>query len=252
MGVLKMIKLPEGELIDYLPSTMKNDVDMICLSYAIQKATERLLKYQKQTMIYHSIDILPEKILDTLAVELRSPYYSDSMTIEIKRDIIKNTLRWYAKAGTPGAVSEMIEVVFGEGKVIEWPNFDEPPYTPGTFDIVTSGQLTPEVADYLFGIIDHVKNTRSHLRRLLLKRCIDQELFVEIGQLSNYKPTVITGGYDEQREAEYKVYTGIKQFLNYRPAAITEGYSITNKAGQEFFAGAAERSEYKPPAVMNS
>ena len=165
-----MIKLPEGELRDYLPATMKNDVDMICLSYAIKKETEQLIKYRKAAMIYRFIDSVPEPILDLLAVELRSLYYSDTLPVETKRNIVKNTLRWHMQAGTPGAVKEMVKIVFGEGDVVEWPDFEEPPYTPGTFDIVTNARLTPDILEYFTSIIDRVKNVRSHLRRILIKR----------------------------------------------------------------------------------
>lgn len=165
-----MIKLPDGELRDFLPVTMKNDVDMVCLSYAIKKATERLFRYSHASMVCHFIDSAPESVLDLLAVELRSLYYSDTLQIEKKREIVKNTLRWHAQAGTPGAVAEMVEIVFGEGKVVEWPDFDEPPYTPGTFDIVTNAQLTPDILEYFASVIDRVKNVRSHLRRILINR----------------------------------------------------------------------------------
>ncbi len=143
-----MIKLPEGELRDYLPATMKNDVDMICLSYAVRKETEQLVKYRKAAMIYRFIDSVPESILDLLAVELRSLYYSDALPVETKRNIVKNTLRWHMQAGTPGAVAEMVKIVFGDGEIVEWPDFKDPPYTPGTFDIVTDAQLTPVILDY--------------------------------------------------------------------------------------------------------
>lgn len=165
-----MIKLPYGELRDFLPVTMKNDVDMVCLSYAIKKATERLFRYNHASMIYHLIDSAPESVLDLLAAELRSLYYSDTLPIEKKRKIVKNTLRWHAQAGTPGAVAEMVKIVFGEGEVVEWPDFDEPPYTPGTFDIVTNARLTPDILEYFTSIIDRVKNVRSHLRRIMIKR----------------------------------------------------------------------------------
>lgn len=165
-----MINLPEGELWDYLPATMKNDVDMICLSYAIRKETERLVKYRKAAMIYRFIDSVPEPILDLLAVELRSLYYSDALPVETKRGIVKSTLRWHMQAGTPGAVAEMVRIVFGEGEVVEWPDFDEPPYTPGTFDIVTNARLTPDILEYFTSVIDRVKNARSHLRRILINR----------------------------------------------------------------------------------
>lgn len=121
-------------------------------------------------MVYHFIDSAPESVLDLLAVELRSLYYSDTLSINKKREIVKNTLRWHAQAGTPGAVAEMIKIVFGEGEVVEWPDFDEPPYTPGTFDIVTNARLTPDILEYFISIIDRVKNVRSHLRRILIKR----------------------------------------------------------------------------------
>lgn len=165
-----MIRLADGELRDYLPVTMKNNVDMVCLSYALKKATERLIRYNRASMIYHFIDNAPESILDLLAVELRSLYYADTLPVEKKREIVKNTLRWHSQAGTPGAVAEMVKVVFGEGEVVEWPDFDEPPYTPGTFDIVTNAQLTPDILEYFVSVIDRVKNVRSHLRRILIKR----------------------------------------------------------------------------------
>ena len=47
-----MIKLPDGELRDFLPVTMKNNVDMVCLSYAVKKATQRLVRYSRASMIY--------------------------------------------------------------------------------------------------------------------------------------------------------------------------------------------------------
>ena len=55
------------------------------------------------------------------------------------------------------AVAEMVKIVFGEGEVVEWPDFDEPPYTPGTFDIVTNAQLTPDILEYFVSVIDRVK-----------------------------------------------------------------------------------------------
>lgn len=252
MGVLKMIKLPDGEFKDYLPSAMKNDVDMICLSYALKKATERLLKYQKQTMVYNFIDTLPEQICDVLAVDLHSPYYSDLMTIEVKRNIIKNTLRWYAKAGTPEAVEELIQAVFGEGKIIEWPDFDTPPYTPGTFDIVTSAMLTPNVVDYLFGIIDRVKNVRSHLRRILIKRRIEQNIFAGTAHETYYKPAAIIGGYNEKRTTHQKLFAGISPFSDYKPATITDGYAEQRISEQEFFTGTSQILNYKPVAITDS
>ena len=62
-----MIKLQEGELLDLLPSSLKNDTDMICLSYALKMAVRRLLVYERSAMTQNFVDSLPEKILDVLA-----------------------------------------------------------------------------------------------------------------------------------------------------------------------------------------
>ena len=246
-----MIKLPDGELRDYLPPSMKNDVDMACLSYALKKATERVLTYQKQAMVYNFIDILPEQVCDVLAVELRSLYYSDSMDIKTKRDIIKNTLRWHIKAGTPGAVNELVEIVFGEGKVVEWPYFNEPPYTPGTFDIITSAPMTEKGIDQLLFVIERVKNKRSHLRRVLVKRRTGQELFAGTGQFPVCKLPVITEKYSMLKKAWQKLYTGTKQFSIHKPPAVTEGCNRLKETGQNLYIGAGQFLAYKPPAILD-
>lgn len=223
MGVPRMIKLPDGELRDYLPPAMKNDVDMACLSYAIKKAAGRLARYREAAMVYHFTGSVPEPILDLLAVELRSLYYSDALPVETKRSIVRNTLRWHAQAGTPGAVAEMVEAVFGEGGVIEWPDFEGPPYTPGTFDIVTGAQLTPDILGYLASIIGRVKNARSHLRRIVVKRACQLQVHAGVGGQALVKPAAVVDGHQGAYQAVQAPYAGTAGYAVYYPQAIIDG-----------------------------
>lgn len=227
-----MIKLSEGELLDLLPSQLKNDTDMICLSYALKCAVERLLQYERQTMTDNFIDSLPEKILDVLAVELRSPYYLDSMDIETKRSIIKNTLIWHTKAGTPSAVSEMITAIFGEGYLVEWFDFTEGDKTPGYFDIVTNARMTEDIVENFMAIIKRVKNERSHIRRILINRKVEHPEWVGWGATSSPKrpitnaperASVIQG---EESTATQAVSSPKESILNGYPKreSDTEGY----------------------------
>ena len=240
-----MIKLPEGELRDYLPATMKNDVDMICLSYAIRKETEQLVKYRKAAMIYHFIDSVPEPILDLLAVELRSLYYSDALPVETKRNIVKNTLRWHMQAGTPGAVKEMVKIIFGEGEVVEWPDFDDPPYTPGTFDIVTNARLTPDILDYFTSVIGRVKNARSHLRKISIERKCLLQVHAGTACSAVCRPQAAAGGYRETYAAGQEMHAGTACSAVCRPQAAAGGYRETYAAGQEMHAGTACRQQYR-------
>lgn len=252
MGVLRMIKFPDGELRDYLPATMKNDVDMVCLSYAIRKGTEQLMKYRKASMIYHFIDCVPEPILDLLAVELRSLYYSDTLPIETKRNIVKNTLRWHMQAGTPGAVAEMVKTVFGEGEVVEWPDFEEPPYTPGTFDIVTNTRLTPDILEYFASVIDRVKNVRSHLRIIKVSRMAEQEFFIGAGFFSYCRPAAVIDGGCIKRTTEQDVYAGaVHNAISCKPAAVIDGFKEAKEVMQETYTGATHNAIDKPAAVID-
>lgn len=167
-----MINLKNGELTNISPfaGDPKNDA----FSYAIKKMMQFVLEKADGTRTYSIIQNLPDNILDTLAVELRAMYYEETMDISVKRNIVQNTLSWYAKAGTPAAVEELISVIFGEGKVIEWFDFDEAPYTPGLFDIVTNAPMEKGIIDTLTAIIDRVKNVRSQLRRVVINRELHQ------------------------------------------------------------------------------
>lgn len=165
-----MISFTDGGLIDVWPD--KESPQIQALSYAVQQAMIRIKSYADRAMCYSMVDDLPEDLLDYFAVEMQAMYYKQSLEIEKKRKIVKNTLNWYTKAGTPAAVSEMVDVVLGGGKVVEWFDFDEPPYTPGTFDIVTSALMTSDIMEELTGLVQKVKNVRSHVRRVIVERNI--------------------------------------------------------------------------------
>lgn len=143
-----MIRFEDGELLNLLPVSMANDIETQCISYALQKQIKQIIYHASRTRTVAMIDLLPETVLDVLATELRTPYYQEDMDIDTKRNIIKRTLLWHTRAGTPSAVEELIEVVFGEGSIVEWFNYDEPPYTPATFDIITNAQMTEDITSY--------------------------------------------------------------------------------------------------------
>lgn len=187
-----MIKFQDGELIDLLPSSMKNDTDMICLSHALKMAVMRLLAYERSAMTQNFVGSLPEKILDVLAVELRSPYYLDSMGIGVKREIIKNTLAWHAKAGTPAAVEELVSAVFGSGQVEEWFEYGGDPYC---FKVkVSSPELTQDASAIFASMIGRVKNARSHLEAVEVVRPISQSLYACVAHIGHVRQAAAMEG----------------------------------------------------------
>lgn len=230
-----MIKFKDGQITDLLPPSMAKNVEMQCVSYALQKQVQKIMALADQTRTVAMIDQLPESILDILATELRTPYYQESMGLKTKRNIIKRTLLWHTKAGTPSAVSELIEIVFGEGGVVEWFDYDEPPYTPGTFDIVANAQMTEEIAEYFLTIIRRVKNTRSHIRRILINRAMEMDERVAAGVYTTPEGTVTNHHTGTMKMT-------MAETVGAALVATSEGYATNSPQGRKQAVEMAERA----------
>lgn len=203
-----MTNLYDGKLTDLIQNENRYNVEVRAISYALYMEKRRLMELAQRTRTMAVVDELTEAILDVLAVELRTPYYTGAMTIEQKRAIIKGTLVWFYKAGTPAAVEELIASVFGEGKVVEWFDFTEEPITPGTFDIVTNARMTEEIVSEFLRIIQRVKNTRSHIRRVLVERRCEMTEYIATGTITspeypvlNHKEITASGAIEEAAKA---------------------------------------------------
>ena len=215
-----MIKFYEGELADLWPD--QKSPEFLALSYALKNAIILLKEKADKTKCYSDIDKLDEGVLDYLAVELRTMYYNQDLPIEQKREIIKKTMLWYTKAGTVPAVAEMIEVIFGTGKIVEWPDYTEPPYTRGTFDIITSVVMTEDVMERLINIIRRVKNVRSHIRRVVIERELHSAMHAAIPIITGASASYVTN------ELQGSAETRIRENIAAMGAAESSRSTVTN------------------------
>lgn len=170
-----MIKLEDSQIANILPGALKEMPEVQAISYAINKAIRKLNQYAKTTSVYAIIDDLPENILDLLAAELRTQYYDESVDIETKRQIVKNTLNWYHKAGTPAAVRELIKSILGNGEIIEWFEYGGEPYR---FKIATNSVMEEDAIKKMEKLIGKVKNVRSHLEAIELIRMAETKTYI--------------------------------------------------------------------------
>ncbi len=161
-----MIKFCDSSIGAILPVYLSRTPEVQAISYAMARQIKKMCVRMEKEKVYIAIENLSEDVLDLLAIEMRSQYYSDAMGMREKKEIIKNTMKWYMKAGTTSAVKEMVNVIFGEGRVVEWFDFKEGEKIPGTFEIETEAGLTTEIMAEVSEKIKNVKNTRSHIRRV--------------------------------------------------------------------------------------
>lgn len=162
-----MIELKDSQIIDILPEALSKDPQIKALSYALGMAVKRVVEYADRTNIYSSVDTLPEYILDALALDLGTQHYDQALPVAEKRNLIKGTLSWYTRAGTPTAVKELVAALFGTGEVIEWFKDGGEPYT---FKIRTEAPIgSDEIAEFS-ALIKNVINVRSRLSGVEISR----------------------------------------------------------------------------------
>jgi len=131
--------------------------DNITLGYSFDK----VLNVISGGRIYATIQNQSDEILDILAVELRTQYYSQDMDLETKRNVIQETLVWYQFAGTKYAVEKLISTVFNTGEVAEWYEYSG---EPGHFKITTENHsISGDALKKFSNVIEHVKRKSAIL-----------------------------------------------------------------------------------------
>lgn len=161
-----MINLSEGGFADLWEGETSPEIESI--SYALQNQVARVVAATEKTKCFSGIDQLDDATLDYFAVEMRTMYYDQSLSIDTKRAIIKNTLNWYTKGGTPSAVKELLSVVFGEGQLEEWFNYDGDPFHFRAVLPVSQGAAVGNM-NLFRELISKIKNVRSHVDELVLQ-----------------------------------------------------------------------------------
>lgn len=240
------VKLRESSIDQILPLWLAEKPEVQALGYAIMKANQKMLDLLDQSMVYAGIDRLPEKILDVLAIELRAQYYEEDLEIESKRKIIKNTLYLYSKAGTPEAVTQMISQVFGGGVMAEWFEYGGEPYH---FKVDTSAIMSEDINEKFVKLIRRVKNIRSHLDQIVIKRKIEAVSYIATAQRSYTKAPVIVDGYLDKNTIESKIHVSGNQFGYTKAQTITDAYIEKNTARAIIY-GAGAVENYTIQAVI--
>lgn len=244
-----MINFYDGEIKDILPGNLMEDPAAQAFSYALREGTRLLNRYTQLCYVYCSIETAPNDIVDLLAKELRTQYYSDALELDVKRGLVRNTLIWYMTAGTPAAVEELVGIVFREGEVSEWFEYGGKPYW---FKIKTNAILTEDMNTFFSDMIRRVKNTRSHIEAIEIHRTIEQTIYAGACCAPQYRPAAIIDGYSVDRAAEQTIYAASASDQQYKPAAIIDGYAETRAAHGTVYAGTAEASQTRQEAVREA
>lgn len=123
-----MIELKGSRFTQILPENLASQRETQALAYAIGRQVDKLLALSDRARPFAALETASEQLLDYLAVELRTPSYRQDYSVDVKRVLVQRTLIFYATMGTPGAVDEIIETIFGSGQIEEWFGYGGQPH----------------------------------------------------------------------------------------------------------------------------
>jgi phage tail P2-like protein len=171
-------------LLDILPESLKSDLDVEALAIAISEEMNRVSAETNKLLLLENLDDQPERVVDMLAWQQHVDYYDSSLTIEQKRELVRNSEFLHRYKGTPAAVEELVNTLFGEGEVVEWYEYGGLPYR---FKVVTNNWSVPnELSEEFTRALDSVKNKRSRLDKVELSIADEMDLYfagvVHIGE----------------------------------------------------------------------
>lgn len=153
-----MIKLTDARLTDALPKTLAEQPWVQALAEASRKMRRRVMAYADRTRLFCDIDEASEEALDALAVELQTPLYKNDYPLTVKRQIVKNSMLYYIRSGTRGAVEELLADIYQGAEVAEWFEYGgEPNYFRVAIDIsrttVPVAEMAPaELESWLYSV----------------------------------------------------------------------------------------------------
>lgn len=153
-----MIKLTDARLTDALPKTLAEQPWVQALAEASRKMRRRVMAYADRTRLFCDIDEASEEALDALAGELQTPLYKNDYPLTVKRKIVKNSMLYYIRSGTRGAVEELLADIYQGAEVEEWFEYGgKPNYFRVAIDIsrttVPVAEMAPaELESWLYSV----------------------------------------------------------------------------------------------------
>lgn len=169
------MKLTDLTLLSLQTAFMQNDLTTQGMCAGLQGQLRDVATDTYNILIYQSLSTLQDtpfgnQLLDELAWQFHVDYYDKTASFDIRKNLVKQSIRIHQKKGTPQAVKEVLETAFpSDTLLLEWFNYGGKPYH---FKIVTSdiprneGETTEQAKARFISALNTVKNARSYLEEL--------------------------------------------------------------------------------------
>ena len=171
------MKLSNIEFLKLIPHFMRDDNAVRGLAAAIDDVVPSLAASIEKLSTWDHINDMTEAELDALAWELNIPWYDSTSSLDIKREVIKNSDKVYKHIGTKWAVENIIKTYFGDGYIMEWFEYEG---EPGHFRVYSSNpSLNNERLTEFLDLLNKTKRASAKLDGISIT--LDAELVLATG-----------------------------------------------------------------------
>ena len=215
--------LQSVSLLDILPPNLLADKQIYAAARALDDELQKITAATRNALLLPRLDELSEDVIDLLAWQWHVDFYEPSMSIETKRQLVRESIAWHRIKGTKAAVEKMAQTVFKGGVVTEWFEYGGEPYH-FRIDVLNAPNMTEESRERLLAVVNASKNTRSWLDELRFRREAQNDMYYAsaptIHTTYEIRPSEITDAAAEARQyigaavsahTTYEIYPGIVQ-----------------------------------------
>ena len=175
--------MQDGRFTDILPPEIAGKAEVQAFAYAVGQQIKKVCDFADAARTYAAIAMLPDRVLDILAVELRTPAYKETFPIDVKRSLIQDTLTFHMKMGTPEAINKIIEIIFGSGYIEEWPEYGGEPHHFRAHVGENGGAVEPGNLNEFRRILNSVKRLSSWIDEIITIATMDPEIVIFTGRM---------------------------------------------------------------------
>ena len=194
--------LQSVSLLDILPPNLLADKQIHAAARALDDELQKITAETRNALLLPRLDELSEEVIDLLAWQWHVDFYESSMSIETKRQLVRESIAWHRIKGTKAAVEKMAQTVFKGGVVTEWFEYGGEPYH-FRIDLLTAPNITQDDTARLLAVVNAAKNVRSVLDELRFRREAQNDMYYasapSIHTTYEIRPAEITDATAEAR-----------------------------------------------------
>ena len=195
--------LQSVSLLDILPPNLLADKQIHAAARTLDDELQKITAATRNALLLPRLDELSEEVIDLLAWQWHVDFYESSMSIETKRQLVRESIAWHRIKGTKAAVEKMARTVFKGGVVTEWFEYGGEPYH-FRIDLLTAPNITQDDTARLLAVVNAAKNVRSVLDELRFRREAQNDMYYasapSIHTTYEIRPAEITDATAEARQ----------------------------------------------------